>query len=219
LPGFISKIFLFLFLSALTSLIPVNRSFSPDTDGIIIYIASNGVHTDFVLPVKSDIIDWRIMFSTDQFKPGWPYAPYIAFGWGDKGFYLNTPEWKDLRIKTAFNALFVPSSSAVHVSLWPTPIEDEFTCRINLNEEEYGKIVDYIKTSFRWGSDNNVIKIEHPGYGDYDLFFESNLKFHLFRTCNVWTNKGLKTAGIRTPFWTPYDRPILYQLSLIEYRD
>jgi uncharacterized protein (TIGR02117 family) len=103
----------------------------------------------------------------------------------------------------------------MHVSLWPTPVEDDLTVKIRLTEEEYQRLISYIVDSFKWGSDNQAIKIDHPGYGDFDLFFESSLKFHLFRTCNVWTNQGLKQAGVRTSLWTPYDKPILYQLSKI----
>ena len=192
--------------------IPVNISFSPAKDGIPIYISSNGVHTDFILPKKTEIIDWQEVFESEYFGNGWSYAPYIAFGWGDRGFYLNTPEWSDLEISTAINALFIPSASTMHVSLWPQPEEDDLTKKITISNKDYEEIVEYILNSFAMGEDGNVLKIDHPGYGDYDLFFESSLKFHLFKTCNVWTNKGLKAAGVRTSFWTPFDRPILYHL-------
>jgi len=214
--GILSKVIVFLLLSVLIGIIPVNRSFVPEPNGINIYIASNGVHTDFVLPVKTSIMDWQSLFTDDHFTDGWLYAPYVAFGWGDRGFYLKTPEWKDLRLNTAVNALFIPSASVMHVTLWPKPVEDEYTVKVSLTEQEYQNLVDYIMNSFRWGPEDRVIRIDHPGYGDYDLFFESSLAFHLFRTCNVWTNQGLKKSGIRTSLWTPYDRPILYQLSRIE---
>jgi uncharacterized protein (TIGR02117 family) len=217
--GILAKLLIFFIISVLTGFIPVNCSFAPEPYGIEIYIASNGVHTDFVFPIENSIMDWRSLFSADQFADGWLYAPYVAFGWGDRGFYLNTPEWKDLRLHTAVNALFVPSNSAMHVTLWPKPEEDEYTVRVSLTDSEYRDLVKYITDSFKWGDDNQVIKIDYPGYGDYDLFFESNLKFHLFRTCNVWTNQGLKKTGIRTSLWTPYDRPILYQLSKNKFRD
>ena len=214
--GFFLKIFFLLLISAILSLIPANRSFSPREDGIKIFIVSNGVHTDFVLPVKTSIINWHILFSGDHFNDALSYAPYIAFGWGDKGFYLKTPEWKDLRLQTAIVALFMPSVSAMHVTLWPEPKDGKLSAMVYLTEAEYQKIVNYILDSFEWGPDKRIIKIDHPGYGDYDLFFESSLRFHIFRTCNVWTSQGLKKAGVRTPLWTPYDRPILYQLSRID---
>lgn len=210
--GLFFKIILFLILLVIISSIPVNTSFSPAKDGIPIFISSNGVHTDFVLPIKTEVLDWQRIFESEHFGIGWSYAPYIAFGWGDRGFYLNTPEWSDLEIGTAINALFIPSTSAMHVSLWPQPDEDDLTKKITISNKDYEEIVEYILNSFAKGEDGNVSKIDHPGYGDYDLFFESSLKFHLFKTCNVWTNKGLKTAGIRTSLWTPFDKPILYHI-------
>jgi len=209
------KFLILLILSVIIGIIPVNHNYTPEPVGIEIYIASNGVHTDFVLPVKTSIIDWQTLFAADHFNNGWRYAPFIAFGWGDRGFYLNTPEWKDLRLSTALNAMFISSSSAMHVSLWRVPVEDDLTIKVRLSEHEYQCLVSYILDSFKWGPDNLALKIDHPGYGDFDLFFESSLKFYLFRTCNVWTNQGLKQAGIRTSLWTPYDKPILYQLSKI----
>ena len=176
-----SKFIILLFASIIISVIPVNHAYTPDPVGIEIYIASNGVHTDYVLPVKTSIMDWQTLFAADQFQKRWSYAPYIAFGWGDRGFYLNTPEWKDLKLSTAMNALFIPSTSAMHVSLWPTPVEDDLTVKVRLNEEEYQLLVTYIMDSFKWGSDNQVIKIDHPGYGDFDLFFESNRFQHVTR--------------------------------------
>jgi uncharacterized protein (TIGR02117 family) len=210
---FIYRLLTLILLSVFVGYIPVNRSYKPDPDGVDIYVASNGIHTDFVLPINTSIKDWRVLFTADQFRKGWIYASYIAFGWGDKGFYLKTPEWKDLRLNTAVNALFVPSTSAMHVTLWPQPVEDELTIKVRLSDKEYQILVAYILDSFRWGGDHQVIEIDHPGYGEYDLFFESTLKFHLFRTCNVWTAQGLKKAGVRSSLWTPYDKPILFQIS------
>jgi hypothetical protein len=31
---------------------------------------------------------------------------YVSFGWGDKGFYLDTPSWAELQPSTAFVAAF-----------------------------------------------------------------------------------------------------------------
>lgn len=211
----ILKILLFLFVSIILSYIPVNRQFSSDKGKICIYISSNGVHTDLVMPIKNQMMDWKTIFAEGEFKDGWLYATHIAFGWGDKGFYLKTPEWKDLRLSTALKALFIPSTSAVHVTLWPVPEEDQLTKMVYVTDDEYDKIADYILNSFEYTPDGQIIKIDHPGYGEYDLFFESALKFHLFRTCNVWTCEGLKKAGIRTSLWTPFDRPILYHLSQV----
>ncbi|MEZ2440477.1 DUF2459 domain-containing protein [Chitinophaga sp. RCC_12] len=60
-----------------------NREIVSDAD-IAIYIPTNGVHTDLVLPVRTAQIDWstRIPFSNTTGKD--TTAQWLAFGWGDK---------------------------------------------------------------------------------------------------------------------------------------
>ena len=208
-------IVIYILVAIILGFIPANLNFEQPEDGIDIFIVSNGVHTDFILPIKSELVDWTTFFSPYDFKHGMEMASHIAFGWGDKGFYLHTPEWKDLKFKTAFVALFLPSESAMHVTLWNQPVENRYTEKIKINKHTYVQIIEYIRSSFLLDQEERPIKIDHPGYGSYDLFYESVLTFHLYRTCNVWTNTGLIKSGIRTSVWTPFDKPILYQLSRI----
>jgi len=77
-----------------------------------IYITSNGIHLDIVIPYKSLSEKLR---ENLQIKDS---LKYISFGWGDKEFYLNTPTWGDLTFGTAFKALFLKSESAMHVTYY-----------------------------------------------------------------------------------------------------
>jgi hypothetical protein len=70
-----------------------------------IYITTNGVHLDIVLPVENVEPEF---LSRLEILPG---TKYVSFGWGDKEFYINTPQWKDLTLKTAFKALFLKSKN------------------------------------------------------------------------------------------------------------
>ncbi|HTF80748.1 MAG TPA: DUF2459 domain-containing protein, partial [Cytophagales bacterium] len=72
---------------------PANRDFDQSKDrNIPIYIVSNGVHTDVLLPTDTgNALDSYLIHKQGQ---GMPHA-YIAYGWGDKGFYLETPTWAD----------------------------------------------------------------------------------------------------------------------------
>ena len=56
-------------------------------DELSIYIKTNGVHTDIVVPVKNDLFDWskEIKFSHTKSKDS--TYKYLGLGWGDKGFY------------------------------------------------------------------------------------------------------------------------------------
>ena len=46
----------------LAGLIPVNNRFKPATGGITIAIVSNAVHAELVLPIRTDLVDWREHF-------------------------------------------------------------------------------------------------------------------------------------------------------------
>ena len=44
------------------------------------------MHTDLVLPTQNEFIDWTTKVSSDDTK-GKKRGDWLAFGWGDKGFY------------------------------------------------------------------------------------------------------------------------------------
>ena len=70
------------------------------------YILTNGVHTDLVLPLTNPLKDWTQVVSSSDTKSKGNQHQWVAFGWGDKGFYLATPTWADLTLKTALKAGF-----------------------------------------------------------------------------------------------------------------
>ena len=215
--GFVLKaVFLYAGASFVLGYFPVNSCFQPDNNGIEIYIVSNGVHTDFVLPVRNVYKDWKSLFREDDFPDGWEAASHIAFGWGDQGFYLKTPEWKDLTFGTAIIAVLIPSKSAMHVTLWNEPSAGKNIRKVLVSDEAYNKLTNYIVYSFELNDEGQSILIDHPGYGSFDRFYESRYRFHLLRTCNVWTTRGLQKAGITTGIWSPFDKAILYHLSGIQ---
>ncbi len=90
----ILSIFLFVVVYLLSetilSKITTNYSKNENLD-YEIFIKSNGVHTDVVLPIKSDVINWFDFFNYEDTLSKRDDFLYISIGWGDKGFYLDTP--------------------------------------------------------------------------------------------------------------------------------
>lgn len=204
----ISFLILYIILVYLISKITVNSDIAKveEQDAIPIYILSNGVHTDIVVPVVNEVKDWRkeIQFSHTQSKDS--TMNFIAFGWGDKGFYLNTPEWSDLKASTALRAMFGVSSSAMHTTFFKNLKEGEDCKRILISKENYKKLVAYISDSFlipgqpQW--------IEGHSYGRKDAFYEAKGSYNLFYTCNTWANCALKAANQKASLWTVYDKGV-----------
>jgi uncharacterized protein (TIGR02117 family) len=170
------------------------------------------VHTDIVVPVKNEIYDWTKSFSYTSVKSADSSYKYISFGWGDKGFFIHTPSWADLKTSTAFKAMFWLSTSAMHVT-WKKNIIPGLRCRqIIITKEKYAILCSYIAGTFTTGADKLPEYIKAPGYGDHDAFYEAKGTYNLFQTCNVWTGNGLKKAGVKVAVWTPFEKSVFHEL-------
>lgn len=192
------------------SIIPVNKNQSENAKEYEIYIKSNGVHTDLVLPIKTDLKDWSEKIKFEKIKSKDSTHQFLAFGWGDKGFYLDTPEWSDLKFSTAFNAAFNLGTSAMHTTFYKQIQENENCVKIEISKEQYQKLITFIEASFQYDSIGNPIFIDATTYGKNDSFYEAHRTYNLFYTCNTWANQALKKADMKTAFWTPADKGIFY---------
>jgi uncharacterized protein (TIGR02117 family) len=210
--GFLFLIVLYLLFAVLFTFIPANMSAKQPEKGIVIYIKSNGVHTDLILPTENKCYDWGDRILQEDFFPDTTYYQWTAFGWGDKGFYLNTPNWSDLKVSTALDAILPTGSSAMHVTLYGNTIqENERTKKIILTEEQYLILCDYVYNSFQKDEEGDFLLINCCHYnGLNDNFYEAEGSYHLFNTCNNWANSALKAAGVKTALWAPFDKCIFY---------
>ncbi len=190
----------------LISRITVNR----DAQGsdIPIYISTNGVHTDIIVPVKTNLKDWSSEILVGHTKAKDSLAKFVAFGWGDKGFYLDTPTWADLKASTAAIAAFHLGSTAMHTRFYRDVKEDADCVKIMVSNEQYKDLVAYIENSFARNADHSLKWIEGRSYGQYDAFYDAEGAYSLFQTCNTWANGALKAAHRKASLWTVYDQGI-----------
>lgn len=206
--GFVSFILLYLLSAWVLSGIRVDEK-PNGTDEISMYILSNGVHTDLVMPTKTDLIDWSERIKFEHSKAADSTHKYVAMGWGDKGFYLETPTWGDLTASTAFKAATGLSTTAMHVTYHQQMVLSE-TCKlIKISREEYALLISYIHRSFQQDAAGNYMPIAtDANYGNTDAFYEANGSYSMFTTCNTWANSGLKASGQRAALWTAFDSGI-----------
>ncbi len=193
------------------SLITVNNS-TPEEEDLLyeIFIESNGVHTDIVFPLYSPITNFTSWINPEHTISGKAGYNFIAFGWGDLGFYRNTPQWKDLTPKTAFKALFLKTPAAMHVKYKNYIIEDEQVVSVKLSESQYIELAHYIKESFDLDENNLPRQIPNLHYSNQDAFYYAYGSLNLLYTCNTWTNNALKSAGLKACLWTPFVEGIFY---------
>lgn len=165
-----------------------------------IFLNTNGVHLDFIIP--NELI-------SDNLKKGLVLkssSKYIAFGWGDKEFYLNTPTWGDLKFSTAFQAAFLKGESLLHLTEYNHRSND--WTAINLCDHQLSQLLSYINQSFKTNLQGEKISID-AHYGPNDQFYLAHGHYMFYKTCNSWVNSGLRRIGLKTPVWTPFDFGVL----------
>jgi uncharacterized protein (TIGR02117 family) len=205
---FILSLLTYLLIVTLLSFVSVNEDFAENQQEIPIYILTNGVHTDVVLPIKNEHCDWSNQLKFEHTKSKDTTYQYVAFGWGDKGFYLETPTWADLKASTALKAATGLSSSAMHVTFYKHLKENKSCKKIQISLENYQNLIAFINESFQTKS-RDFLKIETDAvYGKHDVFYEAKGSYSLFYTCNSWANQALKAANQKAALWTISDSGI-----------
>lgn len=199
-------IVLYLLCSYLIPFIEVPAEKTTETKEIPIYLYTNGVHTDLVMPVKSDVYDWSKTVPFENTVSKRTDFKYLAIGWGDKGFYLDTPTWADLKFSTAFKAAFWLSESAMHTTFYDSMKEGNDCVKIMITKNQFRNLIQFINDKFDRDSSGKIIFIKtNAVYGKNDAFYDAKGRYSFLDTCNTWTNEGLKVAGQKAALWTPSD--------------
>lgn len=179
----------------------------------LVYISSNGIHTDIILPIRHPLKNWEETLQLSHFLAVDTFQTHLKFGWGDKQFFLRTKEWSDMEVGTVLKTVFGRGPGAMHLILCtPKDLDKRQLRLIYLTKAQYQRLCSYIQSSFLFVNNHAQEIVNHP-YGNYDCFFDSSLEYNMFFTCNTWTNNALHRAGQRTAYWTPFKEPIFSKLK------
>lgn len=202
----VSVVLLYLFLGYFLPIIPVQAVATPEQKVVKGFIKTNGMHTDIVVPVKSDYVDWSEKFPFENTLSKRTDYKFVGIGWGDKEFYLDTPTWADLKFSTAVKAAFWMSDAAVHTTFYDEMKVNDSVKSFTMTERQYERLIKYVDESMDKDREGNYINIPtNAVYGKDDAFYEAKGAYSFLFTCNTWTNKGLKVAGQKAALWTPTD--------------
>ena len=203
--GFFSLIIFYLILAFILSQFSLSGEDEKNSN-IEIYIVNTGVHTDFILPKKNKLINWDTIYPIINTLVKDTSLSFIAIGWGDRNFFLNTPTWDDLTMSTALKATFGLGNAALHINYYeqvPTHFKYQ---KIMLSENQYYKLINYILENTTM-KNNRPIQIV-PAFPEIlqnnDAYYESPGSYGLFYTCNTFINQGLIASGKRAALWTPF---------------
>ncbi len=202
------------FLSAIIlSRITINSNSETIPKDIDIYLISNGFHSDIVVPIKSEEMDWSEIIKYEHTLSNDSSFQFIAFGWGDRKFYLETPTWSHLKYDVAFQALFFLNQSAIHATFFREMFESESCIKISISLINYKRLTAFLIKELVFDENEKVLQINNLQYDDNDAFYEAKGSFTLFYTCNTWVNDALKSANQKACLWTPFEEGIFYQYN------
>jgi len=154
-----------------------------------IYVVSHGRHTGIVVPAG------KIQSNLPQLRKRFGKTPYIEFGWGDRVFY----QAEETTIFLTLRALFWPTESVIHAVAIPEKVDlffpDSQVEKLCLSSSGYSSLIRFITNSFHKNEKSDIIQLKSGIYGN-SQFYQGEGWFYLMNTCNNWTAKALKSAGM-----------------------
>lgn len=153
-----------------------------------IHVVSHGWHTGLVVPASD--LHQSIPALAERFG----HPAYYEIGWGDKGFY----QAKEITTGLTLQAMFWSTGAIVHIVAVPNSPHESFprsqimdTC---VSEAELASLMTFISNSLFHDEAGQIVSIAPGIYGDAQ-FYEGTGRYHILNTCNIWTAKGLSSAG------------------------
>jgi len=205
----------YLLMALVGSFVPVNSGWSEPSDGITIYLADNGIHTDIIMPAAAAGVDWRPVLARRDAAAAPATAAWLAFGSGEERVYLDTPTWWDIRPRTLW-AVVAGSRRVLHVEWVDNPAYAQR--EIRLRPEEYRRLWSAIRADFRSDEAGKPVRIAHPGYDCCDAFYWATGRFNALETCNAWVADKLRIAGVKTSLWPPFTSGLLWRYRRVTAR-
>lgn len=154
-----------------------------------IYVTKRGWHTGLLIPKTN------IKASIPAVAADFPDASHLNFSWGDKKFFM-APRGT---VFLALRAALLPTRSVMHVDgldrLPPWYTESPDVVAVELSQQGFDSMAAFIKESFEREQDSALVVLRE-NVGGMSSFYLSGITYWGTRTCNVWTARALKKAGL-----------------------
>lgn len=152
------------------------------------FVGSHGWHTSIIVP--------REAIPKGAWPPGvvdhtFGDCRYLEAGWGDRTFYMAPRP----NVATAFDAVFLPGASVLHIVGLDPPLERAFAwtgfVRMPCTAAELRNVCDAIGATF--AADAHELG---PGlYGGVSRFYPAKGRYYFANTCNNWTARMMRAGG------------------------
>lgn len=155
----------------------------------LVYVVSHGWHTGLIVPAAP--VNGIAPELADRFGA----VRYYEIGWGDKGFY----QAQEITTGLSLQAMLWSVGTILHVVAVPEDPRRQFagseilqTC---VSDAELASLRAFLASSFARDSRGRVFERSKGIYGD-SQFYDGEGRYHLLNTCNTWTAKALRSAGL-----------------------
>jgi len=155
-----------------------------------VYLVKNHWHTGIILSIDS--ISMNSIPALQDFRD----FSYVDIGWGDEDFYQHP----DFDLWLAAKALLFPTESVVRVEGVDSDLKKylqsgDYAIKIDLDEKSHLLLNEFINSSFQLNKDLKNI-LTSTNFRGKIKFYKSQLKYHLFNTCNTWIAEALRYSGL-----------------------
>ena len=154
-----------------------------------IYLVRHGWHAGIV--VKRADIPPGVWPQHKEF----PDAKYLESGWGDKDYYMTPSPHLGMTLKAGL----LPTASVLHIVGFSGSVAGYFpqseVLRVDLSEAGFQRLCSYLERSYALDEAGRSQALGPSLYGA-GRFYLSRERYHAFNTCNVWTARGLREAGL-----------------------
>lgn len=191
----------YLLAALIGAIVPLNGAWREPAQGMTIYLRSNGIHVDIIMPAEAQGLDWRPYFPAEDFADPPTDSRWFGFGGGERRVYLDTPTWADITPRTLWSAL-AGGERVLHVDR--TAVPGDNLVAIRLRPEEYRRLWASIRAQLELREDGRPQRLRHPGYGPDDAFYKARGRANAINTCNQWVADQLRISGVKVSAWTPF---------------
>jgi uncharacterized protein (TIGR02117 family) len=177
----------------------------PVANGAKIHLVSNGWHVSLVLPAG----EWPRELALAPYGVDVSQARFVAFGWGERRFYMETRTFADADLATGLRALAWNADTVVHATFLDAVDETHPRVRtLTVGPAQLDALNAYVRDAFAGAAPEAA----GEGFGLADAFFRANGTYSPIATCNEWVGAALRAAGIPIGAWTPLSQSLLWRL-------
>jgi uncharacterized protein (TIGR02117 family) len=153
-------------------------------------IVSDGWHTAIVIG-RPELVATGLLPEAADF----PHAAFLEFGWGDRVYYPA----KKKTLAMTLNAALVATPAVMHMAGLARAPEIIYAgsqvVPVALTEGGFRHLVRAIARDFMRSKGGRAKPVSRGLYPNSN-FYDARGRFHLLSTCNTWTARKLRAAGI-----------------------